>query len=501
MKIFFYFLSIILLLPLIFLIVTSFGFDLNMLQHIIETTLFDQTKNTLLLMGNVFLFSSLISIPLAYFYSQYDFKYKKILEFFLILPLAFPTFILASIFVEQSFPITNIIGFSLVCALSLYPYVFLTVKNAMSNVSQIYNDIATVNGLSSVQTFLKILLPASLPAIFGGTLLVMMETVGDYATSIITGVPILTTGIYLQWFNFHNPVVASQMALFLLSMFFILTYLFQRIKFNIYNPSGNNIFKHLGKPNIYLKSLIYMLTFIVIFFGFIYPIFNLMNWTYISFSEIDFSILFNDTFNSVLVALLSILSCFSITICLLYVYRFCKENKYDVFITSFLRLIYGIPGIIIGMSILSVISFFYGIPFLKIIFDSIFVLIFAYAIKYYSLMFINCQNSITQVPKDIDNVCSVFGFSKLKTFIKLFPSFKTSIYIGVILILIDIFRELTMILMIQPKNFTTLSTQIFDYSRSEMIYMMGSWSLILIFILSILVFLLHKFIKSDTIIS
>jgi iron(III) transport system permease protein len=54
------------------------------------------------------------------------------------------------------------------------------------------------------------------PAIAGGVLLALMETLADYGTVAYFGVQTFATGIYVSWFGLFDRAAAAQLALCLL---------------------------------------------------------------------------------------------------------------------------------------------------------------------------------------------------------------------------------------------------------------------------------------------
>lgn len=501
MKFAFYGLSFVLLIPLLFLVITALtSFDVSMVIHVLSTTFIPQVINTLSLLGGTAIVSLCLSVPLAYFYSNYEFKYKQPLSIIMTFPLAIPTFLLATIYANTlSIMITNIYGFILLAALSMYPYIYLSAKNIMIQQSQIYNDIALVHGLNSWQRFIKILLPASYPAIISGLFLVIMEAASDYGTTVILGVPTLTTGIYMQWFYYFNPVVASQISFMIIGFFFILSYIYQNKKFMVNNPAENYVHKTLMTPSFFLKCIIYGFSLLILTAGFIYPVSVMGYWAYLSWGNLILTTLIHDVSNTVFLALSTMVISLCITLLMIFVKRYYKMSYADIFLLSWLRLVYGLPGIVIGIAVLSIIAFWYHIPILKIFFDSAWILVFAYCIKYYALMYINCDNAMQQISPKYDDVLSVHGKNNYMSFLFLMPTMGQSILVGGLLILIDVFRELTLVLMVQPKNFSTIAMHIYDYNQLELFYLMGAWGLILIIIMVVLVYFLNKYLRSDNV--
>ena len=60
---------------------------------------------------------------------------------------------------------------------------------------------------------------------FGGSCLVMMETLADFGTVSVLGVSTFTTAIYKAWFGFFSPTTAAQLStglLFFIAVIFLI---------------------------------------------------------------------------------------------------------------------------------------------------------------------------------------------------------------------------------------------------------------------------------------
>jgi iron(III) transport system permease protein len=80
------------------------------------------------------------------------------------------------------------------------------------------------DGPRAVERLLRVSLPVARPAIAGGTILAMMETIADYGTVAHFGVQTFATGIYQAWFSMGDRAAASQLAfcLMLTALFLVL---------------------------------------------------------------------------------------------------------------------------------------------------------------------------------------------------------------------------------------------------------------------------------------
>ena len=73
----------------------SFGDSEGLWEHLLDTVLIKYVKNTLFLMIGVSFFSLLFGVLSAWILTNYKFRFSKILEVLMLLPLACPAYLVA----------------------------------------------------------------------------------------------------------------------------------------------------------------------------------------------------------------------------------------------------------------------------------------------------------------------------------------------------------------------------------------------------------------------
>ena len=232
------FLTLLLLLPIIFLIGRIFEFNGENFFYLWDNLLIGYTKNTFYLIIITSIFSLLFGVLPAWVVSTSSFFGRKFYDIVLYLPLAIPSYIMAFTYSDilsytgpvQSFFRKNYPGISnffnrdylqievlgIIMALSLFPYIYTVSRVSFSLLGSNYINIAKTLGLSSFKTFYKIILPLSRPAIFSGLFLVLMEVLNEYGAVKYFGVNTFTTGIFRAWFSMNDVTTATQLSIILL---------------------------------------------------------------------------------------------------------------------------------------------------------------------------------------------------------------------------------------------------------------------------------------------
>ena len=245
---------LILFLPIIFLISSTFFNYNDSIEYIFKNLIFDYSVNTLYLIIITSFFSLVFGIIPAWYISNYRFKGRKLIDLGLYLPLSIPTYIMAFTYSEiLSFTgpfrikadLLQIEILGIILAFSLYPYIYSVSRISFSLFGSKYIDISKNLGLSGFKAFYKVVLPLSRPAIFSGLFLVIMEVLNEYGAVKYFGVNTYTIGIFRSWNSMNDTEAAIQLSSILLFivmfLFFIERYFIQNKRYSFTENSSTNI--------------------------------------------------------------------------------------------------------------------------------------------------------------------------------------------------------------------------------------------------------------------
>lgn len=225
------------LIPIGAALLSFIGGDADTEAHLREVVLPQVIPTTLWLMLGVGVLAALIGTSLAALVALTDFPGRRFFSWALLLPLALPGYVLAVAFIGlldysgalagslrgfgiQLPEIRSLGGLCLVMALALYPYVYLLAREAFVSQGLRALELARSLGDGPARAFLRSALPMARPWIAGGTLLVMMETLADFGTVSAFNIDTLSSAIYKAWFALFSVQSALQIAGVLL--FFVL---------------------------------------------------------------------------------------------------------------------------------------------------------------------------------------------------------------------------------------------------------------------------------------
>jgi iron(III) transport system permease protein len=193
-------------------------------------------RDTVLLLTGVAALTAIIGTGTAWLVTAYRFPGRDTLAWALALPLAFPTYIVAYVYVDffDAFgPVQNLLhaltgwhptpaswypnirspgGAIFVFSLVLYPYVFLAARAMFQTQSACLFEVARTLGATRFMLARHVALPLARPALAVGLSLALMETLNDIGASEYLGIRTLTLSIFTTWLNRSSLPGAAQIA-------------------------------------------------------------------------------------------------------------------------------------------------------------------------------------------------------------------------------------------------------------------------------------------------
>ncbi|XOV77768.1 MAG: ABC transporter permease [Aestuariibacter sp.] len=468
-------------------------------QHLLDTFFAEYVTNTILLAVGVGFFSCVFAVLPAWWVSQYHFPLRRFFNWALLLPLAIPSYIGAYVYVglldfagpidrllssiglsgSQYLPdIQNLFGTCVVMSLVLYPYVFAIAKVSFSSQSANYRKVAQSNGFSESKFFTKLALPMALPAILAGTSLTMMEAMADFGTVEYMGVVTFTTGIFRTWYGMNNIAAASQLASTLVLFVIILLALerWSRRKQRYFsNTSAGYQRINLSRGKALTISSALTCLFLI---AFITPLSLLGYWGYLSLqSGFDMRLL-GQIKNTFLVAGTAALIIVMGALLLCY----CARLKPGKWAQTKLQLVgsgYAFPGTVIAVGsvmalgwldhrINDVFIWFNDKPVGLVLSGSAFALVFAYTVRFSTVGLHYIQNGLERITPSIDNAARSLGANQSTLLWRVhLPLLRGSALMALLVVFVDIIKELPATLILRPFNFDTLAVKTYEFAKDE----------------------------------
>ena len=523
--------SLIVLIPIITVFSSFFENTSDYYEILKNTFLIEYIVNSFILLISVLIFTFLIGTCAAYLVSFYKFPGSEFFKWALILSFAVPPYIYAyslTAFFENygtAFTILKnlfgdgnynknipkfdgMFGAILSISFSLYAYVYILARASFLYQSQNLIDLGKNLGFSKFKSFYKIILPAARPAIVAGLSLVAMETLAEFGAVDFFSINTLTTGIYNSWIYFDDLAFANRISFFLLLFIFslfILENLSRRKAKYHFNSKGGFKQKEKRKLLGVEAFLAFMFCFLIFFISFLFPLTQMMYWT-IKFPENLFDLQISSlVLNTLYLVILSSLVLIIFSLISNYGNRV-SNNKTLNFLSTLSISGYAIPGVILAIAFITFIAWFdnsiiksLGFASIKKLFiGSIFGLVLVYFVRFYSLAFNGIKSGYEKMNISVDESAYLLGYSKRKTFMNIhIPFLRNSLLFIIILISLEIIRELPITLILRPFNFETFATTAYISASEDLLEAAAVPSLFLILIASLFIIVTSKYILRE----
>ena len=496
-----------------------------------NTFLFEYISNSLILLLGVLIMTLIIGVTTAYLVSFYSFPFSNFFKWALILGFAVPPYIYAysltaffenygtaysilkSLFGDANYnkhipKFDGMLGAILSISFSIYAYVYILTRASFYYQSNNLIELGKNLGFSKLKSLFKIIIPSARPAIVAGLSLVAMETLSDFGAVDFFSINTLTTAIYNSWLSFDDLAFSNQLSFYILIFIFGLFIIekFSRRSAKYHSPLQGG-FKTRKKIELYgLNSFFaFLLCFIIFFLSFIFPISQMLYWTIIypkNFFDLN---IYDLILNTLLLVSLSSIILIIFSFISNYGNRVSKSKILN-FLTTISISGYALPGIILAVAYITfvawfdntIISYFEIQSIKKIFIGSILGLVLAYFVRFYSLSCNGIKSSYEKINKTLDETAYLAGYSKLKTFLNIhIPYLRSSIFFVIILISLEIIRELPITLILRPFNFETFATTAYIYASQDLLEAAAVPSLFLVLIASLFILLISRYILKE----
>ena len=523
--------SIVVVIPIITVFTSFFEDTSNYYQILKNTFLVEYISNSLILLICVLVLTFVLGTSSAYLVSFYTFPLSNFFKWALILSFAVPPYIYAfslTAFFEnygtlysilknlfgnanynQHIPkFDGLLGAILSLSFSLFAYVYILARASFFYQSQNLVDLGRSLGFSKLKSFYSLILPAARPAIVTGLSLVAMETLAEFGAVDFFSINTLTTGIYNAWITFDDLAFANRISFFLLIFIFALFILEnlsrKRAKYHSNTKGG---FKQKEKFQLSGAKafLAFLICFFIFFLSFLFPLSQMLYWT-IKFPENFFDLqVITLTLNTIYLVLLSSLVLIVFSLISNYGNRVSKNKGLNILSTLSISG-YAIPGIILAVAFISFIAWFdenivQALGFLsikKIFIGSVLGLVLVYFVRFYSLAFNGIKSGYEKINMSVDESSYLLGYSKQKTFMNIHvPYLRNSLLFVVILISLEIIRELPITLILRPFNFETFATTAYISASEDLLEAAAAPALFLILIATTCIIISSKYILRE----
>ncbi len=507
-----------LLISLPLLVIVSFLFQPSNenWQHLWNYLLADYLSNTIILSLGVAIGVLLIGVSTAWLTSMCDFPGRGWLSWALLLPLAIPAYIIAYTYTgmldfagpvqstlrtlfgwqinDYWFPEIRSLG-GAICMLTLvlFPYVYMLTRAAFLEQSTCALEVSRTLGQTPWGSFYKVALPLARPAIITGLALALMETLADYGTVQYFGVNTFTTGIFRIWFGMGDSVTAAQLsAMLLLFVFFLILmekYSRGRARFHHTSNKYNQIKRiQLTGWRACLALLVCLFPFVL---GFLLPALQLLSWA-ISTASVSFTTDFIALFgNSLMLAIIASVIAVTLALVLAYSKRLVATPLVKT-ASQTASLGYALPGTIVAVGVIIPLAWFdntidqwlrehFNISTGLLLSGTLVALLFAYTVRFLSVSLQTVEAGLQKIKPSMDDSARSLGLNPFSVLTKIhMPMMRGTLLTALLLVFVDVLKELPATLILRPFNFNTLAVRAYEMANDEKLALAGAPALMIV---------------------
>jgi iron(III) transport system permease protein len=469
----------------------------QVLNELSQTVLPDYLLTSVLLCAGVALGVTVLGLSTAAAVTLFKFPGQSFFEWALLLPMAMPAYVVAYAYTDffqfsgllqtfirstwalegRVFPeIRSLGGAIFVFSLTLYPYVYLLARTALSERASHLMEAARLLGAPLYRRISEVALPLARPAVAAGVALALMETLADFGVSSYFGIQTFTAGVYKAWLIMDNRIAAAQLATLLLVVVLILLQLEKqaqaRMRFTSSNTNSANSREAQPAELSQLSGLfISAWCGLLVFLGFVLPTMLMLKPLLMSDTIIPWQRFLEWSYNSLrlggITALLAV--GFSLLI------AFSLRNKADFFarfVSQLVGLGYAIPGAVVVVGLLLPVTWIQKQwPETHVGFwitASILGLVWAYLVRFCAVALQSIQSGYARIPHSLDDSARTLGVTGLALLSRVHaPLLKRSVFAAALLVFVDVMKELPATLVLRPFNTDTLAVVAFQLARDE----------------------------------
>lgn len=496
--------ALLIALPVLMVLSSVFTPTGDVWSHLASTVLPRYVRNSLWLMLGVGTGTLVIGVGLAWVVTMCHFPGRRLFEWALLLPMAVPAYILAytyTDFLQFSGPLQTALrdltgwgprdywfpnvrslgGAVAMLTLALYPYVYLLARAAFLEQSASILEAARSLGRGPWKGFFIVSLPLARSAIAAGVALALMETLSDFGTVEYFGVQTFTTGIYRTWFGMGERVAAAQLAAFLLLFVLVLMVLerWSRRHANYQQPSSSRYRTLAGyRLSGWRAGLAFMTSLLPVALGFLIPAGILLSMTLRHGERAIGPRFWQYAGNTLILAVLTALLAMLLALVLAYGVRI-RPNPVTKLGTRIASMGYAVPGSVIAVGVLMPLGFFdnavdgwmrstLGISTGLLLSGTIVGLVFAYLVRFLAVSFGTVEASLGKITRSMDDAARSLGHKPLSTLFRVhMPMLWGSLFTAVLLVFVDVTKELPATLIVRPFNFDTLAVRVYRLASDE----------------------------------
>lgn len=468
-------------LPAVYLLIRGAGASEQAWDLLFRLRTLQTLGRTFLLVACVTAFSAVIAMPFAWLTVRSDLPFRKVWTVLIALPLVIPSFVGAFLYISALGPrgllqtllenafgvqrlpeIYGLVGATLVLTLLSYPYMFLTVRSAISNLDPAAEESSRSLGHGALSTFFRITLPQLKPSIAAGSLLIALYTLSDFGAVSLMRYNTFTFTIYQQYESSIDRSIAAVLSLVLVLMAVVILLMesYTRGRQRYYR-TGVGAARQSAPAKLGVWKWAATTAFVAVLgMGLLLPMGVLTFWLVRGIAAGEpLLLLWNATQNSLYVSIIAafITLAMAVIMAVLLV-------RYPTILNRLLEPIsftgYALPGVVVALALV-----FFGAHYARPLYQSHWLLIFAYAVLFFPVALGAVRSCLMQISPRLEDAARSLGRNPLSVLLLItLPLMRSGLLMGAALVFLLTMKELPATLILGPLGFKTLATEVWSAS-------------------------------------
>lgn len=473
----------------------------QLLREMADTVLPQYAMTTLVLSLTVAVGVGILGAATACVVALFEFKGRRVLEWALLLPLAMPAYVVAyayTDFLQYSGPaqtairaafslegrvlpeVRSVGGAAVVFIVTLYPYVYLLARAALTQRAAHLMEAARMMGAPLRRRILTIALPLARPAIVAGIALALMETLADYGVSSYFGIQTFTAGIYKAWLALDSKLAAAQLATVLLLLVAGLLQMERhaRRKLRFASTRGLRADSADARP-IALQGrragLAQALCIVPVLLGFVLPVLCMLRPLLLAWGQPDTPLPWSNfvdwSLHSFKLAAITAALTTALALALAFAVRR-KPTRLTRGVVQLAGMGYAVPGAVIVVGLLIPVGWLqaarpdWGVGYL--VSTTVLGITWAYMVRFSAVALQSVQSGYSQLPISMDDTARTLGVNGWQLWWRIHrPLLQRSTVVAALLVFVDVMKELPATLVLRPFDHDTLAVVAYQLARDE----------------------------------